>query len=328
MRNEFWLRSVCCVLISGLFLVLPSGRDARAGAPPVKTQGPGFYRMMIGDFEVTALSDGTFDLRLSELLTNTTPEKIDAALARSYLKDPVETSVNAFLINTGAKLVLIDAGAGSFFGPTVGKLVTNLAAAGYRPEQIDEVYITHMHGDHLGGVLSGDQATFPSATVRVDQRDADFWLSQANLDAAPQEAKGRFQNAMAAIKPYQAAGKFKPFDGDTDLTPGIKAIATPGHTPGHSVYAVESHGHRLVLWGDLMHAAAVQFPEPAVTIRFDSDSNAAAAQRKAQYVDAAQRGYWVASAHLSFPGIGHLRADGSGYDWVPANYTALRPARQ
>lgn len=324
MRNDFWLRSMCCLVISGLFLIQPPMREARAGAPPVKTQAPGFYRMMLGDFEITALSDGTFDLRLSELLTNTTPEKIEAALVRSFLKDPVETSVNAFLINTGTKLVLIDSGAGNFFGPTVGKLVANLAAAGYRPEQIDEVYITHMHGDHVGGVVNGDKATIPNAIVRADQREADFWLSQANMDAAPQERKQAFQSAMAAIKPYQAAGKFKPFDGDTELTPGIKAIATPGHTPGHSIYAVESQGQRLVLWGDLMHVAAVQFPEPAVTIRFDTDSNAAASQRKAQYADAAQRGYWVAAAHLPFPGIGHLRADGSGYDWVPANYTALR----
>jgi glyoxylase-like metal-dependent hydrolase (beta-lactamase superfamily II) len=121
-----------------------------------------------------------------------------------------------------------------------------------------------------------------------------------------------------------AVGKFKPFSGNSDLTPGIKSVSTYGHTPGHTVYVVESQGQRLVLWGDLMHAAAVQFPDPSVTIKFDTDSKAAAAQRKAQYADAAKRGHWVAAAHLPFPGIGHLRADGKGYDWIPANYTALR----
>jgi glyoxylase-like metal-dependent hydrolase (beta-lactamase superfamily II) len=95
----------------------------------------------------------------------------------------------------------------------------------------------------------------------------------------------------------------------------------PGHTPGHSIYAVESKGQKLVLWGDLMHVAAVQFAEPSVTIQFDSDSKAAAAQRKKAYADAAKQGYWVAAAHLSFPGIGQVRAEGKGYVWFPANYS-------
>jgi glyoxylase-like metal-dependent hydrolase (beta-lactamase superfamily II) len=280
--------------------------------------------MMLGDFEVTALSDGTVDLTMADLLTNITAARIRSALAKEYLKDPVEASVNAYLINTGNKLVLIDAGSGTFFGPTVGKLMANLKASGYQPEQVDEIYITHMHSDHAGGLVSGDKIAFPNAIVRADRRDADFWLSKANMDAAPKEVKQVFEAAMASINPYIAADKFKPFDGNTDLVAGVSAIATYGHTPGHTVYMVESQGQRLVLWGDLMHVAAVQFAEPSVTIRFDTDSKAAAAQRKKQYADAAKRGHWVAAAHLPFPGIGHLRADGKGYDWVPANYVALR----
>jgi glyoxylase-like metal-dependent hydrolase (beta-lactamase superfamily II) len=297
---------------------------ATAAAPQIKTSAPGYYRMMLGNFEVTALSDGTVDLKIEELLTNTTAAKIKTALARAHLKDPVETSVTAYLVNTGSKLVMIDAGAGVFFGPTLGKLITNLKASGYQPEQIDEIYITHMHADHVGGLVNGDKIAFPNAVVRADKHDADFWLSKANMDSAPKEAKQVFEGAMASINPYIAAGKFKPFDGNTDLVPGVSAIATYGHTPGHTVYIVESQGERLVLWGDLMHVAAVQFAEPSVTIRFDTDSKAAATQRKKQYADAAKRGHWVAAAHLPFPGIGHLRADGKGYDWVPANYTALR----
>jgi glyoxylase-like metal-dependent hydrolase (beta-lactamase superfamily II) len=297
---------------------------AVAAAPQLKTSAPGYYRMMLGDFEVTALSDGTVDLQMEQLLTNITAAKIRRALAKAYLKDPVEASVNAYLINTGSKLVLIDAGSGTLFGPTVGKLMTSLKASGYQPEQVDEIYITHMHADHVGGLIVGSQIAFPNAIVRADQREADFWLSKANMDAAPKDAKPFFESAMASINPYIAAGKFKSFNGNTDLMPGIKAVATRGHTPGHAVYVVESQGQRLVLWGDLMHAAAVQFPDPSVTIKFDTDSKAAAAQRKAQYADAAKRGHWVAAAHLPFPGIGHLRADGKGYDWIPANYTALR----
>ena len=127
---------------------------AFAAAPMVKTSAPGYYRVLLGDFEVTALSDGTVALPMDKLMTNTTPDKTLKAIERVHLKSPVETSVNAYLINTGSKLVLIDAGAGALFGPTLGKLAANIKAAGYQPEQVDEIYITHMHGDHVGGLAA------------------------------------------------------------------------------------------------------------------------------------------------------------------------------
>ena len=314
------LRGTAFAVALATFAMLP----AHAAAPQVKTQAPGYYRVMLGEFEVTALSDGTVALPVDTLLTNTTKAKSDKALARSFLKSPVQTSVNGYLINTGSKLVLVDTGAAGLFGPTLGRLAANLKAAGYQPEQVDEVYITHMHPDHVGGLMAGDKPAFPNAIVRADQHDADFWLSQANLDKAPADAKGFFQGAMASLNPYVAAGKFKPFAGNSELVPGIQAIAAPGHTPGHSVYVVESQGQKLVLWGDLMHVAAVQFPEPAVTIAFDTDSKSAAVQRKRAYAEAAKQGYLVGSAHLSFPGLGHLRAQGAGYEWLPVNYDGLK----
>lgn len=299
---------------------------ALAGPPPVKGQAPGWYRMMLGSFEITALSDGTVDLPVDQLLTNTTPARVNQLLARQFLKAPVETSVNGYLVNTGTKLVLIDTGAAGLFGPTLGKLVANLKASGYQPEQVDEVYITHMHPDHVGGLMAGDKMVFPNATIRADVREGDFWLSKANLDAAPEASKGFFQGAMASLNAYVTAGRFKPFDGSTqpELVPGIRAVATRGHTPGHANYVVESNGEKLVVWGDLMHVAAVQFVQPEVTIQFDTDSKAAMPQRKKAYASAAKGGYWVAVAHVSFPGIGKLRADGRGYDWVPVNYGVPR----
>jgi len=294
---------------------------AQAEAPQLKGQAPGWYRLMVGDFEVTALNDGTVDLPVDKLLTNAPPQRIGALLERAYLKPPVETSVNGFLVNTGKKLVLIDTGAAGLFGPTLGKLLANLKASGYRPEQVDEIYLTHMHPDHAGGLMHDGQRVFPNAIVRADRRESGYWLNQANMDAAPADAKGFFQGAMASLKPYVDAGRFKPFDGATELMPGIRAVPAPGHTPGHTIYVIESQGQKLVAWGDLMHVAAVQFVQPSVTISFDTDSSQAAPQREKNYADAAKNGYYVAAAHVAFPGIGKLRADGSGYDWVPANYS-------
>lgn len=315
LRFDRWLAPAVALLLTSVAL---------AAAPVLKTQAPGYYRMTLGAFEVTALSDGTVALHVAKLLTNTTPQRVAQALSRSYLKDPVETSVNAFLINTGSKLVLVDAGSGTLFGPTLGKLGANLRAAGYQPEQIDEIYITHMHADHVGGLTADGKALFPNAIVRADQREADYWLSQKNLDAAPAEAKDFFRGAMASLQPYVESGRFKPFDGDTELAPGIRAVAARGHTPGHAVYVIESEGRKLVLWGDLMHVAAVQFPDPSVTIQFDVDSKAAALQRRKAFAAAARQGLWVGASHLSFPGLGHLRPDGKGYDWIPANYAVPR----
>ncbi|MGV3742541.1 MAG: MBL fold metallo-hydrolase [Burkholderiaceae bacterium] len=297
--------------------------NAHAAAPMVKQSAPGYYRMMLGDFEVTALLDGTVTLPVNKLLTNTTPAKVDQALAKSFLKSPVETSVNGYLVNTGDKLILIDAGAAGLFGPTLGKLIDNLKAAGYQPEQVDHILITHMHPDHVGGLANNGMRVFPNATIHADKHEADFWLSEENKNKAPADAKSFFEGAMASLLPYSKDGKLKTFEGSASIAPGIKAMADHGHTPGHSMFLIESKGEKLVAWGDLLHVAAVQFAQPDVAIQFDTDSKPAVVHRKKAFADAAKQGYWVAGAHLPFPGIGHVRKEGKGYAWVPANYTTL-----
>jgi glyoxylase-like metal-dependent hydrolase (beta-lactamase superfamily II) len=313
-----WRRALAILIGSAIAL-----NAAHAAAPEVKTQAPGYYRMMLGDFEVTVLSDGTLSLPAS-VMTNTTEAETEKALARNFQKSPFDASDNAFLINTGAKLVLIDTGCGSLLGPTAGNLLTNLKAAGYRPEQIDEVYLTHMHPDHAGGLMAEGRLAFPNAVLRANLREADFWLNQANLEKSPAAMKDFFKGAMASVNPYIAAGKFKPFEWDTQLVPGIAVIAAPGHTPGHSIYLIESRGQKMELWGDLVHVAAVQFSEPSVTIQFDVDTQGASMQRRHAFSDAAKAGYLVGTAHLSFPGIGHVRAEGNRYTWVPVIYRALK----
>jgi glyoxylase-like metal-dependent hydrolase (beta-lactamase superfamily II) len=316
-------RPVRCLLAATLLGL--AAHTALAEAPMVRTQAPGFYRVPLGDFEVTVLSDGSVKLPMGKLLVDPDPAKIRQALDRNYLKDEVETSVNAFLVNTGSRLVLIDTGAAGLFGPTLGNLLANMRAAGYQPEKVDEVYITHMHGDHVGGLMAGTNRAFPNATLRLDKRDTDFWLSEANMNAAPADMKGFFQGAMLSANPYGAAGKLKTFEGSTELVPGVRAQSAYGHTPGHTVYVVESKGEKLVLMGDLMHVAAVQFDNPGVTIQFDSDQPAAARQRQAVFADAASKGYMIGAAHLSFPGIGRLRSTGAAsYTFVPLAWSGLK----
>ncbi|HGM4922306.1 TPA: MBL fold metallo-hydrolase [Serratia marcescens] len=300
----FWKR---CLLGAALAVM---SLQAGAAAPQAKIPTPGFYRIMLGSFEVTALSDGVIRLPADKLLLNTTPQQIAAGLAERHQSLPVVTSVNAYLINTGDKLVMIDSGAGQLLGDGLGK-------------QVDEIYLTHMHPDHLGGLTHDGKAVFPNAVVRAASQDADFWLSADQLKRANAENKSNFERAQAAIKPYQAAGHFKPFNGDGELSPGIAAFAAHGHTPGHSVYQVTSQGKKLLLLGDLIHVAAVQMPHPKVAISFDSDAKAAVAQRLRVFGDSARQSELVGGAHLSFPGLGYLNRQGEGYSWVPLNYGAL-----
>lgn len=320
MRN---LRTFFASTCAAALLALPMW--AGAEAPMQKVQSPGWYRMMVGNIEVTALSDGTVELPMEKLLKGIKIEQIRALLARSYRRPPVETSVNAFLVNTGSRLILIDAGAAGLFGPTLGNLMTNLKLAGYTPEQVDEVWITHMHPDHVGGLVIGGKRAYPNAIVRADANEASYWLSAERLGNAKAEDKAFFEGAIASIKPYIEAGKFVPFEGEKELMPGIKAMPAPGHTTGHTIYSIENDGYKLVVWGDLVHAAAVQFPLPAVTIDFDSDPRRAASERQTLMTDAANRGYFVALTHVQFPGLGQVKPgkDGQGFEWVPANYYAI-----
>lgn len=313
----FWKRHLLGAALALMAL------QVTAAAPQVKSPSPGFYRIMLGSYEVTALSDGVLRLPADKLLLNSTPQQIADGLAEHHQGLPVVTSVNAYLINTGSKLIMIDAGAGHLLGKGLDQLVTHLRAAGYQPERVDEIYLTHMHPDHLGGLTENGRAVFPNAVVRASQQDADFWLSESHLKQAKAGGKANFENAMAAIKPYQAAGHFKPFSNDGELSPGIAAFATHGHTPGHSVYQVTSQGKKLLLIGDLIHVAAVQLAHPQVAIVFDSDPKAAVAQRLRVFGDSARQSELVGAAHLSFPGLGYLNKQGEGYNWVPLDYGAL-----
>jgi glyoxylase-like metal-dependent hydrolase (beta-lactamase superfamily II) len=304
-----------------MVLMFAGATAARAQTPMVRTQAPGYYRLMLGQFEITALLDGTDMLPAASFLINTSGAEVQHYLAREYLSDPVETSINAFLVNTGAKLVLIDTGTGSYMGPRTGHLLASLRAAGYEPGQIDEIYLTHMHGDHIGGLSSAGTRAFPNALVRASRLEADYWLNPEHLAHAAAEQKEGFEHAQESLAPYVKAGKFSVFEDGAALVSGITSVATHGHTPGHTSYMIQSQGARLLVLGDLVHFAAVQFPKPSVAVKFDIDSKAAVMQREKVLHDAAEDGYWIAAEHVSFPGLGHVRAEGSGYVWLAAAYS-------
>jgi glyoxylase-like metal-dependent hydrolase (beta-lactamase superfamily II) len=280
----------------------------------------GFQHVKIGDIDVIALSDGTLPIPADKLLTNVKPGEVAMRLAQTYQDTAVDASVNAFLIKTGDRLVMVDAGTGELYGPSLNKLAVSLGAAGYRPEQVTDILITHIHTDHTGGLMDGRRMVFPNATVHIERKEVDYWLSPEQRARAPESARKYFDEALAKVKPYVDAGKVKTFSGETQLFPGIKAIPAPGHTPGHTFYALESRGRKLVFWGDLIHVAEVQLARPDVTIVFDVDPNAAAATRKRAIADAAAGRYLVAGDHVAFPGIGHVRTDGDGYRWIPTPY--------
>ena len=298
---------------------------ASAEAPAIHTQAPGYYRAAVGDLEITALYDGYVDLAASVLL-NANKAEVQRLLARKFIAgEKVQTAVNAYLINLGGKLILVDTGAAKAFGPTLGFIGEQIRAAGYTPEQIDIVLLTHLHADHVAGLLGADgKPQFPNAEVRVDQAESDFWLSEANAAKAPKDFQSFFKIARDSAAPYQVAGKWKPFSGAAELAPGIKAVPAIGHTPGHTAYQIESKGERLLILGDAVHSHAVQFARPEVAIEFDSDKKQAVATRKKLFAWAAKEKLLVSGMHLPFPGLGHVRADGKAFAWVPVEYSPLR----
>ncbi|WP_150427843.1 MBL fold metallo-hydrolase [Dechloromonas sp. CZR5] len=308
--------------VAGLFLLGSS--LAVAEAPQQKTQVPGYYRLMLGQFEVTALYDGAIDLD-EKLLKNIDKRDIQRLLAREFLKGPkVQTAVNAYLVNTGNKLVLIDAGAAKLFGPGLGNIVDNLRAAGYTPEQVDTVLVTHLHGDHINGLVTPDgQRVFTNAEVWSAKADNDFWLSEAIANQAPKDFQPFFKMSRDAAAPYLAAGKWKTFDSDRELLAGVSSVDTHGHTPGHASYLFQSGDQRLLVLGDLVHNHAVQFARPEVAFEFDNDPKQAVATRKRIFHKAAREKLMVAGMHLPFPGVGHVRKEAKGYAWVPAEFAPL-----
>ncbi len=298
-------RFVLC-LLTGLLFALPSAAGSH------DTQVPGWFRYAVGDFTVTALQDGEINLPPSSF-QGIPADQIQALSARafSYSDKGVPTSVNAYLVDTGAHRILVDAGNAECYGWKLGALAANLKASGYAPNDIDIIVLTHMHGDHVCGLVENGKKLFPKASVWADAKEAAYWLDDKN--------KATPAGARAAVALY---GKdfhtFKP--GDV-IAAGMTIVPAPGHTPGHTAFRFESKGAVLLVFGDIVHNSFVQFAHPDVSVMSDTDRVQAIATRQALFAKVAAENTPVAGAHVPFPGIGRLRKDGNGYVFVPVEFT-------
>ena len=232
-------------------------------------QMPGVYRRLVGDVLVTALSDGSLVLPL-DLLQNSTPAEAEATLRGAGRRPPFATAINAFVLQWPGLTVLVDTGAGTLVGPGSGKLARNLQEAGLSAASIDAVLMTHLHGDHAGGLIDGDgNPAFPNAKLLVPEAEMAFWLDDTQKAAAPEARRGSFDVARQMTAPY--GDGLQRVTGTSPLS-AVEAVPLPGHTPGHTGYVVGGGSERLLIWGDTCHMqesrpAARRLPSPSTSTR-------------------------------------------------------------
>ncbi|MDR2952620.1 MAG: MBL fold metallo-hydrolase [Treponema sp.] len=231
----------------------------------------------------------------------------DALLKRYIPKEGFKSAVCAFLVKTGSQNILIDTGTGSG-GIIVDKVKKLLGGT----DKVDAVLITHLHGDHFGSLHEGGKAVFPKAKVWLSAKEREYFTkTRVN------------QGAVSALAPYgERVVTFDPPElgtGGKEILPGISAIAAYGHTPGHVLFMIENGGEKLLIVGDLLHVAPVQFPRPDISATYDSDAAVAATVRKQVLDYAAKNKIPIGGMHLAYPGIGTVSVEGTGFNFTPIN---------
>lgn len=308
---------------AGLALADSAGfiTPARAAAPMQGTQAPGWYRLKLGSFEITILSDGSYELPTSLMATNRPRDEVKALLEANFLPTETRTShVNIPLINTGSELILVDVGGGPNWQPTAGRLTDNLKAAGFAPEDVDKVVLTHGHPDHIWGLIDEfDEAPrFPNATYYITEREWNFWTTDEAGQRLADAFKGFAIGARKHLPPL--ADKTKRLKPGTEIAPGIATVATPGHTPGHMSLVVTSGGETLIVSADCVTHPYISFEHPGWWPATDIEQQVAEASRRKMLDMAATDKAMMLVYHISFPGLGHVARAGDGYRWVPATW--------
>ncbi len=304
--------------------VLGLGGRAGAAAALGGKQAPGFYRTRLGTCEITILNDGVRSFPMPDRFVRNIPrdEALGAAQAAYMPPGQVTVPFNPTLINTGAKLILIDTGNGQGQGAPVGRLTANLAAAGIEPEDIDLVLLSHLHPDHTNGLkTAGGALTFPKAEIRAAAPDWSFWMSDANMaQAADPVTQAYFANTRRVLGDLR--DRIGTFAWGEEVAPGITALAAPGHTPGHTAFAVASGPDRLLVQSDVTNIPAFFLQHPDWHVMYDYDADQAQATRHRFYDMAASEKALVVGYHFPFPSLGHVERDGPGYRLVPIAWSA------
>lgn len=291
---------------------------ARAAAPMLGPLRPNVYRFKLGDFEVTNILDG---FRIGPgphpiFGNNQTPETVQAyATSQGLPPTKLETVFTNTVVNTGRELVLFDTGNGKARMATAGKLTDGLAAAGYKPEQIDVVVVTHGHPDHIGGLMEGGKPIYPNARYFFGTVEFDYWKKGENLAEARKPNRDQF---MQVAVPFAEKAKF--LKGEGEVVPGIRAVEVFGHSPGMLAFHIESNGQRVLNWADVAnnHVFAVQ--QPDWHVGFDHDKAAGAATRRRIFDMVSSEKLAVIGYHMPFPSLGYVEKSGTSYRWVPASY--------
>jgi glyoxylase-like metal-dependent hydrolase (beta-lactamase superfamily II) len=301
--------------------------SARAAAPPIGKQAPGFYRYKVGSFEVTVVTDGGNSNPLSDAyVANAKKDQVNAALEADFLaKDRVNHAYTPVVVNTGSRLVAIDTGLGlGMFAQSkgaVGQYHGNLKAAGVDAAQIDTVIISHFHGDHINGLVGADgKPAFPKAEVMVPAAEWAFWTDESNTSKLPEIARGQMGNVKRV---FGALGnKVTRYEAGKEPVPGITAVASPGHTPGHTSHIIASGDSKVLVQADVTAGVASLFVRnPDWQFVFDTDKPQAVATRKKLYDMAAAERMPVQGYHFPFPSLVHVEKSGSGYRLVPVPWS-------
>ncbi|OQP86003.1 MBL fold metallo-hydrolase [Rhizobium rhizosphaerae] len=276
-------------------------------------------KVKLGEMTITVIQDG---LRPSDkpeqtFGINQTPEAVAELLQANFL--PADRFANGFspvLIETGSELVLVDTGMGEGGRANgLGQLAEGIKAAGYRPEQVTLVVLTHMHGDHIGGLMEGGKPAFPAARYAMGQVEYDFWTNPARVGTP---AEPGHQAVLKNVKPLAEKASFLA-DGATVL-PGMTAMAAFGHSPGHMIFRLESAGKALILTGDTANHYVLSLQRPDWEVRFDMDkAKAAETRRKVFDMVSAERLPFI-GYHMPFPSVGYAEKAGEGYRFVPHSY--------